>query len=95
MREIVFEKFPEYIFEFDKFISQNKISPCNMFIAKKDIFDEYSKWLFEILFEVEKKIEISTDTYKARVFGFMGEYLLNVYLTIIESIKLEKWICFI
>ena len=90
LRDIVEEKYPEYITEFDNFINQNKMSPCNMFIAKKEIFNDYSKWLFDILFEVEKRVKISDDPYKARVFGFMGEYLLNIYFNYHKEYKIGK-----
>lgn len=52
-----------------------------MFVMKKELFDEYCAWLFDILFELEKRIDISRyDAYQARVFGFLGERLFNVWL---------------
>lgn len=53
----------------------------NMFLMKKDIFDDYCQWLFPILFEVERKIDISSySQYDKRVFGFLSERLLDIYL---------------
>ena len=53
----------------------------NMFIMKKDIFDGYCQWLFEILSQVEGAIDISSySQYDKRVFGFLSERLLDVYL---------------
>ena len=53
----------------------------NMCIMKKEIFDGYCQWLFDILFEVERRIDISGySDYDKRVFGFVGERLLDVYL---------------
>lgn len=57
-----------------------QLSACNMFICGKELFDEYSKWLFDILFEVEKRVTISTDPIQARIFGYMSERLLNVFV---------------
>ena len=51
-----------------------------MLICKKDRFDNYCKWLFDILFELEKRIEISSDSYQARVFGFLSERLMLLYV---------------
>ncbi len=52
-----------------------------MFIANKNIIDEYCKWLFPILFDLESKMDISKyDSYNQRMFGFVSERLLNVWL---------------
>ncbi len=55
-------------------------------IVRKEIFDDYCEWLFSILFEVEKRIQISNNVYQARVFGFLSERLMRVY---IEKKKLK------
>ena len=54
---------------------------CNMLIARREIVDEYCGWLFNVLFEAEKRLDMST--YSAndwRVFGFLGERLLDVWV---------------
>ena len=53
----------------------------NMFIMKRDKFDAYCEWLFDILFELEKRLDISNyNTNDARVFGFVSERLLDVWI---------------
>ena len=53
----------------------------NMFIMRRDIFEDYCDWLFRILFEVERQIDTSTySDYDKRLFGFLSERLLDVYL---------------
>ena len=53
----------------------------NMFVMRSDYFDRYCKWLFDILFKVEKKLDISSyDVQEARVFGYISELLLDVWL---------------
>ena len=53
----------------------------NMFIMKREIFDAYCTWLFEILFEMERQLDISGwSPYDQRVFGFAAERLLDVWL---------------
>lgn len=80
-REIISEKYPEYLTSFDQVMNKTKAHMFNMFIMKKEKADEYCEWLFDILFDLEKKIDISTyDTYEARVFGFVSELLLDVWL---------------
>lgn len=52
-----------------------------MFVMKKILFDEYCSWLFSILFELEKRIDITNyNQYEARVFGFISERLFNAWL---------------
>lgn len=80
LKETINELYPAYIPAFEKIMSGNKVSLCNMFIMPNAIFNEYSKWLFDILFALEKKIQISTDPYQSRIFGFLAERLLNVYV---------------
>ena len=81
-REIIREKYPEYMDSFEEVCSKKTIWPYNMMICKKELFDEYCQWLFEILFELEKRVDITTyDWYQKRLFGFISERLLNVWVT--------------
>lgn len=52
----------------------------NMFIARKEVLDDYCSWLFPILFYCERKIGYKEDTYQNRYIGFLGERLLTVYI---------------
>ena len=53
----------------------------NMLIMKKDVFDQYCSWLFDILFELERQLDISSyNAYNQRIFGFISERLLDVYI---------------
>jgi len=62
-------------------LSKNSLYLYNMFIMKKDLFQEYCDWLFDILFELEKKISTKDyDSYQKRVFGFLSERLFNIWL---------------
>jgi len=49
-------------------------------ICSKEKFDTYQTWIFSILFELETRIEIPKDQYQARVFGFISERLINLYV---------------
>ena len=61
--------------------ANNKFSPYNMFIMRWKDFNDYCAWLFDILARLEKSINVkSYNTYQARVFGFISERLLNVWL---------------
>ena len=74
MRNILYKKYPEY-YDFDYVFNKrnliyvfNKAHFYNMFIMKKEVFLEYTEWLFDILFECEQQIQISQHPYQARVF---------------------------
>ena len=79
--EIIKEKYNEYYSCFEDLLKEQKIYTYNMFIMKKEKFDEYMKWLFDILFQIEKEIDISDyDNYNKRVFGFLSDRLFNVWI---------------
>lgn len=81
VEHIIVEKCPEYSEAFTKVMNRTKLHILNMFAMKKELFDEYCAWLFDILFELEKRIDISQyNQYEARVFGFLSERLFNVWL---------------
>lgn len=80
-RTVIAEKCPAYLDVFDAAMSIPYMNYANMIIAKKEIFDSYCNWLFEILFEVEKRTDISEyDSYQARIYGFLSERLMRVWL---------------
>ncbi|STY72103.1 Uncharacterised protein [Megamonas hypermegale] len=78
---IIKEIYPEYSIAFNKVMNRTWAHMFNMFVMRKDYFNEYCEWLFTILFELEKRIDISSYTVmEARVFGFISELLLDVWL---------------
>lgn len=80
-RKILNEKYPEYLKEFDKLHKATSAHMFNMCIMKKDILNDYCKWLFDILFELEKRIDVSEyDKFHARFFGRISELLLNIWI---------------
>ena len=79
--EILQESYPEYIPAWDRVMKSTSGHRFNMFIMKKDILDRYLEWLFDVLFRLEDVLDISS--YSAndqRVFGFVSERLLDVWL---------------
>lgn len=80
-KNIIERIFPEYSIDFEWFEKETTGYCYNMMITNKKIFDEYHKWLFDILFELEKITDISKyEGYNSRMFGFMSERLLNVWV---------------
>lgn len=81
MRDILLEMYPSYVTAFDNLDTRRWAHMFNMFVMRKDYFDAYCEWLFAILFELEKRIPNP----EPRLFGFLSERLLDVWL---ESNKL-------
>lgn len=80
-RKIIEEKYPDYLSEFDKLHKRTSAHMFNMFIMKKEVLNGYCEWLFDILFELEKRIDVSQyDSFHARFYGRVSELLLDVYL---------------
>lgn len=80
-RLVIKDKYPEYIAAFDTVMESNELHFYNMFVMRKDVLHSYCEWIFNILFEVEKRIDYSKyDAYQRRVMGFLAERLFNVWL---------------
>lgn len=80
-RQIIAEKYPQYMAAYDRSMKRTYGHRFNMFIMKRDRFDAYCEWLFDILFELENRLDISEySDYDARVFGFVSERLLDVWI---------------
>lgn len=81
-RQIIHRNYPEYVETFDQIMDQTASHRFNMFIMKRAMFHAYCEWLFSILFQLEKEIDISRYSPKqARVFGYISERLLDVWIT--------------
>ena len=57
----------------------NKAVGYNMFITHWKHFNAYSEWLFDILFEVERRVPPTDDPIQSRIYGYMSERLINAF----------------
>lgn len=80
LRQIIKERHPKYIPAFENTMDHsNKSVGYNMFVTHWKHFDAYSKWLFDILFEVESRVPPIDDPIQSRIYGYMSERLINVF----------------
>ena len=80
LRQIIKELHPEYMPAFERTMDHSNISVgYNMFITQWKHFNAYSEWLFDILFEVEKRVPPIDDPIQSRIYGYMSERLINVF----------------
>ena len=49
-RDILLEKYPDYVKTYDKIMKRRSAHMFNMFLMKKSLADQYCTWLFDILF---------------------------------------------
>lgn len=94
---VIGEKHPDTLPAFNHVMWQRNYNHShNMFIMRWQDFDEYCTWLFSVLEDVEKCTDISHyDAYQARLFGYLGEYLLDVWLYATKRKTVERPIIFI
>ena len=90
--KILKKKYPDYKDAFDTIMNGSSYSPFNMVITRKEIFDEYCKWLFDIFSDLEKKINVEDgrSNYDKRVYGFLSERLFNVWLLKNSNYKVKE-----
>lgn len=93
--QIIQEKYPEYIPAFQKVMNRTWGHRFNMFVMKQEKIHLYCEWLFTILFELEQRLDISQyDLYNQRVFGFIAERLLDVWLETVQANYIEQSVCY-
>ena len=69
---------------------------ANMIVAKKEVFDAYASWLFGILFELERRIQkdvVLRSSYQQRVYGFISERLMPVFVATHPLFKVKEVPC--
>lgn len=89
-RKVIMEKYPEYVKSFDATMKMRSGHILNMFIMKRVDFDAYCTWMFDILSEIERGIDTTNySPYQRRVFGFISERLLDVWIETNKKTKIE------
>jgi hypothetical protein len=81
MIHIVKNYYPKYTEACDIVMNRTWAHMFNMFIMKREILENYCEWLFSILSKIEEKLDISDYcAVEARVFGYLSELLLDIWL---------------
>ena len=95
-RKVIAEKYPDYLIKFDEVMKRRSAHMFNMIIAKDKVFSAYSEWLFDVLGEVEKRVDISGySVSEARIFGYISELLMDVWIeqNQIDYVELPVMLC--
>ena len=81
VREIIADKCKEYLPEYDMVVNRTYGYMFNMMIMERELYDSYCEWLFEILFELEKKADKDElSAFQSRFYGRVSEIIFNVWL---------------
>lgn len=80
--EVIKEIFPEYYDAFVSVMAGKKHYFGNLMVTSSELFDEYCNWLFNIFAVLGDRIDVSSyDEYHRRIYGFLSEQLLLVWVT--------------
>lgn len=80
-RAIIREKYPEYLQSYDRIMKRTSAYMFNMMIMDRELLDEYCRWIFDILFTLEKKgSDQQLSAFQGRLYGRVSELLFNVWL---------------
>lgn len=78
--ETIKELAPDYYDAYEVVMNRRWAHMFNMFVMKKEYFDKYCKWLFLILLEVDRKIDVTGYTpMEARAVAYFGEFMLDIW----------------
>ena len=83
--EVIKEKFPEYYDDYVKILNDRYLYPYCMFVARKELVDEYCLWLFPLLQTLEDNLDV-TD----RKIGYFAELALALY-AIHNKLKIKSY----
>ena len=81
-RQAVADVDPAFLPAFDRVMAGRSLYLYNMLVTSAEEFDAYCRWLFAVLTQVEQRVDMTDYTpYEQRLYGFLGERLLNVWVT--------------
>lgn len=71
---------PEYFDEYETVMNRSWAHMFNMFVMKREYFVQYCEWVFPILQEVDRKIDVKKYTsMEARAVAYFGEFMLDIW----------------
>lgn len=86
MEEIIGELYPDFAQTAKEYLDGKLMYMCNMFLMRRDIFLEYSQWLFDILAEFDKRSDMRNYSVEGRrTPGHLGERLFGIYFTYLKK----------
>lgn len=73
--------YPDYYPLYEQRVHENHTYFGNIMICSKATYDAYCSWLFPIFFELQTILDLdSYDDYHKRLYGFISEFLLMIWV---------------
>lgn len=86
--DVIHEKYPEYDKSVMNLLFSNNAPFCNLFIMRKDLFNEYSEFCFSVLNEVEKRVDHENyNVERYRTMGHLAERMVGIFVNHIERTR--------
>lgn len=83
-------RYPEQKLQFESFfLKKNWGNAYNMFVCKKDVFDDFCKWQFSILMDLFKIVPMSPYTREKRLMGYYAENMFPYYV-MLNHLKVKE-----
>lgn len=84
--KIVREHHPEMIDAMEGYLSGTVCYFGNIYIMKRQVFHDYCGWLFPILEEFDRRVDLSGySAQELRADGYLAERLFGIWLTYVRS----------
>jgi len=83
VRTILEERYPDYLNSYDKIVNKKSGYMFNMMILRRDLFDEYCTWVFDVLFTLKDRLPPEMEQltgFQGRFYGRISEIIFNVWL---------------
>lgn len=81
-RDVIKEKYPLFLQDFDAYMRCRSGYVFNMMLLPRPLLDDYCTWLFDILFELCKRVDTKNmSPFEKRYAGRVSERLFNVWLS--------------
>lgn len=78
---VIKEKHPDYFVAYEKVMNRTWAHMFNMFVMERSYFNDFCTWMFDVLFEVEHRTDVSQYAkMDARLYGFLGEFMPDIWI---------------
>lgn len=81
LRRVMARRCPQYLPAFERSMRATSGHCFNIFVMRRDLCDAYCAWMFELLFETEREMELyAPQEITPRLFGFISERMMDCWI---------------